>query len=87
MHSELVFLSGNNVDCGTFLCFFFDFLSRGINLTTGNNPQEDIHKCLEIGSYHEWIALSCCLNRFHKIVSGKSIKTWVENDGCIHILN
>ena len=75
----------NDVDCGIFVCFFFDCLSRGINLKTRNNNQGDIGKGLKIGSYREWIAFSCCLNRLHKDASGRSTEHAIEKDGIVHL--
>ena len=48
----------NEVDCGAFVCFFFECLSRKINLNVGTGDRGFI-----LNDYREFIAYSCCVHR------------------------
>ena len=45
----------NDVDCGAFVCFFFDCLSRDVKLNAGRNQDRGV----KMDMNREWIKLSC----------------------------
>ena len=57
----------NDVDCGAFVCFFFDCLSRDVKLNAGRNQDRGV----KMDIYREWIAFSCCVNRMHSSIKKK----------------
>ena len=57
----------NDVDCGAFVCFFFDCLSRDVKLNAGQNQDRGE----KMDMYQECIALSCCVNRMNSSIKKK----------------
>ena len=45
----------NDVDCGAFVCFFFDCLSRDVKLNAGRNQDRGV----KMDMNREWIEFSC----------------------------
>ena len=53
----------NDVECGLFVCFFFECVARRIKLTIRKN----IHRGVKLNDYRKWVAFSTCYGRMCRI--------------------
>jgi hypothetical protein len=61
----------NDVDCGLFVCFFFECVARRIKLTVRKNTH--LSRGTQLEEYRKWVAFSTCYGRMCRIADNVKV--------------
>ena len=78
------FQQQNHIDCGIFVCYFFECISRGINLVVKRKGEDNIS--MDLKQYREWVAYSLVILDMYQKNEKKGVPKSESDEHVIDLL-